>query len=346
MYRSMNTGVFARFARGLNCLIMGVARYAAGRYHGIEWHLLSRVRQQELFQGRVCSWQDEVCQVSCPVVESMMYRSYPKIGRHDQLRYEGRELLGNNIYWTEKRDGQNICIYSNDNGYILAGSHRMDLASDDIMQSIFPLPAYRRACDIVQDEPNLVVYLEHIMKGAGPTRIEKPKKNACLVLIDIFDSERGRYFHYNALHQYAHKYRLPIVKLFGISEYRNLESLKIAIDAYLKFCRRHKREGVVGKVYDTLEQIFFKEKIDLPKLKKARIENKTGIVYPLMPEDKITTAIERALHECRENGEDIRNPKLAMPRINTHLVTEAKEHFYSVPKDMFQRYRTAISGVS
>lgn len=274
-----------------------------------------------------------------------MFRGYPRLGRHEQLRDGGRELLGRDIYWTEKRDGQNVCIYCSDEGYIYTGSHRQEIASNDILESLVDLRQYWRSCQIVRDEPHLIVYLEHVMKGHGPTRVEKPKKHASLVLIDIYDTRLQRYLPYNSVYQYAHKYRLPVVKCYGISPYYNLDSLKIAIDAYLKFCRRHRREGVVGKVYDFSNQIFFKEKIDLPKLQRVKERTTERPVYPAMPEDIITRAIERALHECNANNENVRDPKFAMPRVNNHLTAEAREHYYSVPRDMFQRYMQAIAGL-
>jgi len=276
-------------------------------------------------------------------VIAMPYKTYYNMGRLDQLRYRGRELIGKELFITVKRDGQNIPVYWND-GFVEIGSYHRSVADPDMQSKVKKCPEWPKIVEMMSELPNHVIYFEHIMGGGdsyhkSPTRIERPKKHSHLILIDIYDLEFGRYYSYNFSHQQAHKYRIPIVKLLDQVEPQDINEVYAIKDQWLKWCKKHSREGVCIKDYYSNDQIFVKEKIDLPRRKKIPKKKNTKPKYPPMPEEKIETAVERALNECKENGEDVHDPKFAMPRVARHIATEAREHFYETPGNMFMWYR-------
>lgn len=264
------------------------------------------------------------------------YTKYPHFGRIDQLKNEGRELLGKDICWTVKRDGQNI-VFWHDGTEVRFGSRNMEVPDQSIISKVTKTPEYSKVVALLEAEPQLVVYCEHMQSGRGPCKIEMPRKKESLILLDILNS-KGVFFSYNLLHQYAHKHKLPVAEMIEQSTPMTLKELFDVRDQLLIWCKKHKKEGVVGKVYYQHEQIFFKEKIDLPKkpLKKTRSTSKPSL--PTMPEEKIWNAISQAEEECKRNGEAWNDPKYAMPRVARHLATQAREHCYATPTNMFSWY--------
>jgi len=266
----------------------------------------------------------------------MSYEKYPDFGRIDQLRSDGRELLGKVIHLTVKRDGENVPIYMNANSeMVLIGSRNQKIADDNIRNGVVTTKEYPSIVELLLEEPTWTFFYEHMMPGRGPTKIEMARKNHSMVLIDIWDGTR--FLHYNAVHQYAHKYKIPIVGLLDVVQPDSLDELFEIRDKWLKWCRVHHKEGFVGKDYR--KQVFFKEKIDLPKKQKGFKKGKKGPTLPPMPEAKIIVAVERAIHECKENDEDYKSPKFAMVRIARHISAEAAEHHYAPPRNYFGYYK-------
>ena len=157
-------------------------------------------------------------------------------------------------------------------------------------------------------------------------------------MFDIWDNKNKRYLPYNRVYQLGCHFKIPVVEIVDEHQPMSMTELTDKIDEMKKWCKRHRREGVVGKVHNSKEgiQIFFKEKIDLPKRKKLDRENQNQSHYPPMPEEKILRALLHAFNEVGE--EDWRKVKIAMPVVARHISTEAREHNYNTPKDMFNYY--------
>jgi len=268
-------------------------------------------------------------------------RKFEHIGRIDQLRNSGRELIGQHISWTCKRDGQNVRFWW-DGENVTFGSRNMEVAEASFQNAIRACPEYPRVVELITDHQGLIVYAEHMPVGRGPCRIEPKRKYQHLVIIDIYVRKTDSYITYNATHQMAHHYRIPIVELVRESRSKTVEDILVIRDEMLKWCKRHRKEGVVGKLYYTKDQTFFKEKIDLPKIQRVSRHIIEKPHMPVMPADKIEHAISQAREECERNDEDFKNPKFGMPRVVRHLATQSREHDYSVPRDIFQHYKQFI----
>jgi hypothetical protein len=250
-----------------------------------------------------------------------------------RLRNEGRELIGKTISLTEKRDGENVSVWLDEKGEPHVSSHNLCEASSDIITRFHATNEYSKALLLLKTEETFqkhyILYGE-LLKEVGPTRIEPRRKKIQWVLFDAWNCEEKRYVGYTALYQMAYHYHIPIVRCVEFFIPANLEELNARIAQYLKWCKRHRREGIVGKDYEN--QVFFKEKIDVPKL--PRLPRQPQLQFPPMPQEKIIRSLQHAYDEV--GAENWKNTKVAMPIVAKHFQIEAKEHNYSTPPNMYQ----------
>jgi hypothetical protein len=250
-----------------------------------------------------------------------------------RLRNEGRELLGKTVTLTEKRDGENVSAWLDKNGGVCISSHNQCQASQDIINRFKETNEYHKVKLLLKSEieyhKEYVLYGE-LLKEVGPTRIEPKRKKIQWVLFDAWDRTENRYISYTQLYQLAYHYKLPLVRAVDFFVPCSMEELNAKITLMMKWCRKHRREGIVGKDYDN--QIFFKEKIDLPKLPK--IPRDPQVQLPPMTQEKIIRALQHAFDEVGEaNWKDT---KIAMPIVAKHFSIEAKEHNFATPRNMYQ----------
>ena len=139
---------------------------------------------------------------------------------------------------------------------------------------------------------------------------------------------------YNWVYQLGYHYKIPVVQIIGECIPESLDELYEKIDEAKKWSRRHHREGVVIKDYKN--QVFTKEKIDLPDRPKLKNPNQVRVNYPAMPEEKIIRALQHAFDEVGE--ENWNDKSIAMPAVAKHISTEAREHNVAPPKNMYWYY--------
>lgn len=269
----------------------------------------------------------------------MTWRKYPDVEPIRRLRNEGRELLGKPVYLTEKRDGENVSLWF-DNYAIRISSHNLEEASDDIKNRMARVPEYERALELLKSEMeyhrDIILYGE-LLKTVSPTRLEPKKKYPHWILFDIFDKITGRFDPYEKVYQLGFQFKIPVVRAFDKFVPPDINDLNYHVAYGLRWCARHKREGLVGKCYG-VEEIFFKEKRDIPVLPKIPREGEVKPQYPAMPEDRILRGLQHAYDECVKNGWEWRDKSKAMPLVAKHLTLEAREHNFMVPRNIYNLY--------
>jgi len=271
----------------------------------------------------------------------MIWQRYVELEPIHRLRNEGRELLGKQICITEKRDGENVSTWIDDEGISHISSHNNQVADSDITLRFMETLEYKRASNLVMDQKveyrsNFILYGE-LLKRVSPTRLEPKRKRLHWVLFDILDMDTNKFLPYTQLYQHAFHYKIPVVSLIGVYVPKTMFELESMISVSLTWCGRHRREGIVGKVYQG-EQIFFKEKRDIPKAIKIPRENQVHIEYPDMPEDRILRAFQHAWDECLANGWDWKDKSKTMPTIVKHINVEAEEHNFAPPRNIYNLY--------
>lgn len=266
-------------------------------------------------------------------MEEANWCTYKDLEPIRRLRNEGRELLGKTITLTEKRDGSNISIWLDKQETPHISSHNLCQADENLVADFKRTKEYSKAIDALHGEKGFhkeyVLYGE-LVKESGPTKIEPRHKGICWILFDVWDCEEKRYISYTQLYQLAYHYKIPVVKVVDFFVPASMEELFAKIESIKKWCKRHRREGVVGKDYDN--QVFFKEKIDLPKLPK--IPRQVTVQYPPMPQEKIIRSLQHAFDEVGEAS--WKDTKIAMPIVAKHFSVEAKEHNFNTPRNMYQ----------
>lgn len=266
------------------------------------------------------------------------WQRYMELEPIKRLDNEGRELLGKEICITIKRDGENVSPWLDETDQTHISSHNNEVADDNIQSRFKLTPEYSKAVELLLDEKNTwhndcILYGE-LLKEISPTRIEPKRKKTHWILFDIYSKTQGKYMDYVLIYQKAYHFKIPIVGLLDVIAPKSLDELNEKIEGYKKWCKKHKREGIVGKCYNS--GIFFKEKIDLPKRPKLEKPQKSDIIYPPMPEEKILRALQHAFDEVGESNWKI--VKIAMPVVARHIATEAQEHYYSTPQNFYRWY--------
>lgn len=269
----------------------------------------------------------------------MKWVKYPDLEPISRLKNEGRELYGKLVWLTEKRDGENVSLWLDDSGAPRISSHNQEDAGADIANRMKATPEFKRAVELLEDEKkyhrNLILYGE-LLKNISPTRIEPKRKHIHWIMFDILDADSGKWYHASKVYQLGYHFKIPTVRMVVLT--RGDETpLKEGVERSLEWCKKHRREGVVGKAYGE-EPIFFKEKIDLPKLPKIDRSAQDKPNYPPMPQETVIRALQHAYDECVKNGWEWKDKSKAMPLVAKHIALEGQEHLFSPPKSFYQLY--------
>lgn len=298
----------------------------------------------------------------------MSWKEYTDLEPIVRLRNRGRELLGKIIDWIEKRDGENVSNWLEESieevplPFINTrnfdrtnnvwwkpkiSSHNQIEADLDIKNRMEQTPEYEKIVDLLVTErreynKHFIAYGE-LMKTVSPTRIERNKKYIYWVLFDIYDLDAQRYLNYEQIYQLAYNYHIPVVRRLTQTIPSSLEDLEKQVKEMKKWCRRHRREGVVLKCYS--DQIFAKEKINLPKRPKFEHFKQGEIQYPPMDEHTIMKALQHSKDELLENHtiESWLDKKIIMPIIVKQFSVEGREHNFSTPHNLYQIYLETLN---
>lgn len=286
----------------------------------------------------------------------MKWVRYTELEPYRRLKEEGRELLGKEIFITEKRDGSNISIWIDEVNDIHISSHNLEKADDNLIEMMKSTEEYEKIIEYLKDEIKYgkyhIAYGELICAGKGPTRIEPKHKKATWILFDIRTSNND-FMNYIMLFQTAYHYKIPIVKCWGTEMVTSWEELVAMREKWLKYCRRHRREGFVGKNYTN--QVFFKEKVDIPKLERKN--NVQRIDLPDMPTERCMRALQHAWDEIDnqlaqgdtskaiKTQDAWKDKSLAMPIIAKHFSMEAKEHNFKMASPYWWYVNTSIDKI-
>jgi hypothetical protein len=284
---------------------------------------------------------------------------YPHLERIYNLKPNPEILLGQEIFWTEKRDGSNIGACLTEDGVQLR-SRNQDKASEDFYKAFNASEQAMGILELLQDAGNwgneYVIFGEMLTTGKSPTRIETHDKNE-FVVFDIWDSKNERFMNYNGVHQHCHHFGLPIVELYGTCNVNTIEALYAFKDQMLEKAKECAREGTVGKVWGETKWnhgdgagcsrliTYFKEKNDLPAIEKVpRSEQPGYVILPDLPDSEIYGAIEKVRTDI---GDDkFRNVRDAMPLIARYVGEECKKHNSTSPKNLYQYYQQRLEDIS
>lgn len=278
-------------------------------------------------------------------------KSYPELNRIALLYPSPQILLGEEIYWTEKRDGSQLRI-AMVGGEVQIATHHQDEASTQF-KGYFKMTEQAAAIEeLLKDSNGLcsnpvanfnigaVVFGELLSKGKSPARFEYHEKME-FVIFDIWSQRDERFLPYNNVYQYAYHYSLPVVECWAMTKHTDLESLYSYRDKMLELAKEKGREGVVLKNYHS--QIFAKEKLDTPTIQRTEIDD-GAVRLPRLPDSEVLGAIAKVHTDL---GETFMDKRVAMPTIAKYVSEEQDKHLCSKPiNNLFSYYQKYLEGLN
>jgi len=98
----------------------------------------------------------------------MNWKRYVDLEPIRRLRNEGRELYGQHVILTEKRDGENVSLWLDEERNVRISSRRQEDAGADIQSRMKATPEYPKIVELLNDEyqGNIIVYGE-LLKGSN-----------------------------------------------------------------------------------------------------------------------------------------------------------------------------------
>lgn len=275
---------------------------------------------------------------------------YPEMNRIELLYPSPAILLGQEIHWTEKRDGSQLRISLVD-GQVKVATHHQDEASEQFINYLKETQQYDNIVALLKDTNGYcdnpvadfnygaVIFGEILVKGKSPARFELHDKHD-FVVFDIYSQKDSRFLSYTSVYQQCYHYGLPCVECWAISQHLDINSLMLYRDQILQVAKDKGREGTVLKAYGI--QKFAKEKLDTPKVERIHIEEGTP-QYPALPDSEVMGAIAKVHAEL---GEDIKDKAKAMPIIAKYVSEEQDKHLCGKPnRKLFEYYIDYIKGV-
>ena len=281
----------------------------------------------------------------------MTLPSYPELNRIALLRPSPQIMLGEELYWTEKRDGSQMRI-ALVNGVVKIATHHQEGASEQFQDYFKQTEQANSVMELLRDTNGYcvnptanfnigaVVFGELLSKGKSPARFEHHDKYE-FVIFDIWSAKDNRFLSYNGVYSYAYHYGIPVVECWAISRHITLDDLYAYRDTMLVLAKERGREGVVLKSYHS--QIFAKEKLDTPVIHKVDIDD-GQVRLPALPESEVLGAIAKVQADL---GEAFLDKKIAMPLIAKYIGEEMVKHLCGKPiHSLFSYYQQYLEGLS
>ena len=295
----------------------------------------------------------------------MIWKHYPDIDPKSRLYGGEDQLIGKSIVFTVKRDGSNISFWYDeknadswenylekigvkkevlsllDSNVHISSHNQENLDNPKVYEHIVNTNDYNNILKLIYSlkGKDYIFYFELMQPGKTPTQIEEPIKEPELIMLDILDTKANKFLDYTALQTYHFDYNIPVVSLLETVLPKSKEELNSHIEELMNWCKSAKREGVVGKIYYNPNgpQIFFKEKITIPKPKKEH--KKEENTFPEMDEHTKERAIEHTIDEitkiAESKGKTVEeiweDKKITMPILAKHIRLEAREHDFKEP---------------
>lgn len=265
---------------------------------------------------------------------------YPDLDRLVMLRWKIDRIIGQRVFWTEKRDGSNVSVWLKD-GVMQVSTRNQDDADASVKNILASTGLTTRLEGLLAANPGFVVFGELIRMGKGPTKVEGMRSKTEFPVFDIFDRDVKRFLPFDRVMDVCQEWLVPTVSLLYSDICRDRQSLFDEAENMVKWARGNSREGVVCKCYEpvvdstnAVHWLFFKEKYDMPSLPKEPKEQ--GPRKDPLPDSEINGAIQKALDEL--GGEKFGDVQIAMPVVARLVGIEAKKHDMEAPRNVYGYY--------
>lgn len=274
---------------------------------------------------------------------SDIIRKYPSMDGILRLKPNPHILLGKEIFWTAKEDGSNIGAYLDENKELQLRSRTQEKAADDFYDYFNATDEAPKVRELLENSRTLwghewIVFGELLVKGRSPARSTVHEQHR-FVVFDMWSITDQQWLNYNGVYQRCYQYDLPVVELWGTCKCSKLDTLLSFRDQMLEKAKEEGKEGVVGKTWFNNDCIYFKEKLDLPKIEKLpRVEEEGKPELPELPDSEVWGAIEKVRTDIGNKA--FLDVRAAMPKVAAYVKCECEKHNCASPSRKLFSYYT------
>jgi len=275
---------------------------------------------------------------------------YPHLNRIAMLYPGPGMILGEELLWQPKWDGSNVRFYLDSEHNLCMGSRNLPLASPDMLATAAGIDGLLdNVKDLLEDTSNwgseYVLFGELMSKGKSPTRIAH-YDDARFVAFDLYTTKTGQFTPHIVLHQQCHHFNIECIEVEVITRHTQLDELYEYRDQMLN--DHPEIEGFVIKSYNpsySFGMLAVKEKHDTVKLDKIPRDIKDGAIQlPVLPDSEVYGAIDKVLADL--GIEQFKDVKMAMPKVAKYVNEEARKHFNSMPRNIFEFYQRKLEDLT
>jgi len=262
---------------------------------------------------------------------------YPRLDRIIRVQPYPEVLIDKLIYWQEKRCGSNIGIRLVSDDRLEIRTRKQESAHPDFVEAFNRTGRVDNIRAMMKSFPKpheVVVFAELLREGRSPSRVELHERDDCVVF-DIFTREEG-FLEYPRVVCKCNVFGIPVVRCYAETRHTSLSEILEFRDRMVALAEENGREGVVGKTWFDGQCIFFKEKIDMPKLERESKPPSEWSFLPVLPDSEVMGAIEKVRESIGD--EQFNDKTIAMPLIAKYVKEECEKHKYRAPKKLFRYY--------
>lgn len=283
-------------------------------------------------------------------MEESKVNSFPSMGPIAALYPAPQIMLGRRLYWTEKRDGSQLRVWSEDGDLKVATSHQ-EVASVQFINYFLSTKQAQAVRDLVTNEGAIPgvsdfgpfrVFGELLVKGKSPARYEMHEETE-FIAFDLYDLGKETWLPVPLAYQTCLHFGIPFVEIWGESQHQTLEELLAFRDEMLALATERGREGVVVKTLSEYGPLYAKEKRDAIPVEKRDV-TEGRVLLPTLPDSEAHGAVAKAHADL---GEGFIDKSKAMPLIAKYIGEEQTKHLCGKPAmPFFWYYAHYLEGIA
>ena len=297
---------------------------------------------------------------------------YPDLDRLGRLYPHPSIVLNQRIWYTHKRDGSCTCVWRKDirkfemdkkklkkiveddrldpnedlTDKLILSSRNMPVAANDVQLAFKSTDEYLKIVELLNDNPQLYLFGEFLLKGKSPARFENHEK-AEWIGFDIINPQdiQDEYQPTNPrgfltipyVYQLYYQYGIPTPRVMAEAEgFTSIDSI-FDFDKTMKdMCEQDKIEGAVAKTTNGIFRWKIKTDLPEPEIKVPREDN--TVQLPPLPESEAFGAVDKVFVELGFNT--FKDKSVAMPMVAEYIHREMEKHTYGKPRANYYYYYT------
>ena len=188
------------------------------------------------------------------------YKSFIHVERFEDSKFNIPIFLNNMVFVFAKLDGTNHCAWADSDGNIHCGSRKREISKEhDNAQSFLYFTTEDKYAGLrkwLTENPRYILYSEwlHGMGGAKQTGTIKGYEKPGLWVIDVFDTETGKYVPYPQYRKWLESVYDQVEPPLYIVDHPSYKDIQEMVENHFNLPEDVLGEGIVIKNYDYVDQ--------------------------------------------------------------------------------------------